>query len=229
MVCEHYQAECQIFSECCKKFHDCRICHDKNEYHFIDRYSIKTIRCNECKTEQNKSQTCMNCGKKFSENYCGQCNIWCEFEIFHCKDCNVCFRLNDEERFHCQNCGICFEKKNDHDCSTKLIHRDDECSVCMDPLFFNTRQAIFPKCGHAIHSDCFHQLIQVGDYKCPLCKKTMLDIDWDDYSLFIDMHKIQEQKLVGIICNDCLERTENLYHPFGVQCKNCKSYNTMRQ
>jgi RING finger/CHY zinc finger protein 1 len=147
-------------------------------------------------------------------------------KIYHCSECNVCYKLSDKERFHCLICGICFENQIPHECGSKNINKDEECCVCIEPLFFNIRQSVFLKCGHSIHKDCFDILMQKKEYKCPLCKKTMIDMDWDIYSLFLEMYKINERELVKLLCNDCLQYSENFFHPYGVQCLHCNSYNT---
>lgn len=44
---------------CCKKFYPCRVCHDENENHEIDRRSVVEIRCVKCQLVQ-KVCNCLN-------------------------------------------------------------------------------------------------------------------------------------------------------------------------
>ena len=43
---------CSIQSPCCGKEYPCRLCHDENESHKIDRHNISEIKCRKCFYEQ---------------------------------------------------------------------------------------------------------------------------------------------------------------------------------
>lgn len=74
--CKHYIKKCYILAECCKKFYVCRLCHNENENHEIDRFKIKTCRCMECNTVQPISEKCEKCNIKFAHYYCNICHFY---------------------------------------------------------------------------------------------------------------------------------------------------------
>lgn len=235
MVCQHYQVQCQILAPCCGKFYDCRNCHDAMECHALDRYSIQSMRCNLCSLVQPKCLSCIQCHASLAEYFCDLCNLWCEAMIYHCPGCNVCYKTPLGTRFHCNSCGLCFEGDQEtHQCGQKHIAKGDECCVCMDPLYYQTRQAVFSRCGHALHKDCMDSMLQQNQFQCPLCKKTMTDMDWGLYRKAIrsivlpDLSTNDQSQRVTIHCNDCLEDTEVDFHPIGMECPHCSSFNTYR-
>ena len=36
--CQHYQKKCRVRASCCQKFYTCRLCHDADANHEINRY-----------------------------------------------------------------------------------------------------------------------------------------------------------------------------------------------
>jgi len=92
--CEHYARQAKSRAPCCGKFYTCRLCHDANESHKIDRYAIKEMMCMHCFTVQGVGQNCCNelCGKKLAKYYCDICHLFSDADkpIFHCKDCGLC-------------------------------------------------------------------------------------------------------------------------------------------
>lgn len=71
-------------------------------------------------------------------------------------------------------------------------------------------------------------------YRCPLCFKAVFDDE--ELKTHYDMldEEIQntpmpqefKDKTVFIICNECNTKTEVEFHIFGLNCKECGSYNT---
>ena len=90
--CEHYNNGCKILSPCCNKLISCRICHDEDSTHKINRFDIKKILCKECNYLQDVKQNC---------EYCGTC-----MGQYFCKICNL-FDNTDKGQYHCYECGIC--------------------------------------------------------------------------------------------------------------------------
>jgi Zn finger protein HypA/HybF involved in hydrogenase expression len=73
-------------------------------------------------------------------------------------------------------------------------------------------------------------MISNNKYQCPLCKKTMIDVDWSKYKSIIASIPIpanQEIKDVELLCNDCLNKTNTTFHPIAIECLNCGSFNTV--
>lgn len=229
-MCKHYDINCQILAECCQKFFDCRLCHNELEMHEINRFEIKTVKCNGCNQVQIKSKICKNCNEKFANFYCDKCNLWCEVPIFHCDECKICYKYPENERIHCNDCNLCF-LSNKHKCPKKLEKNIDEmnkeeCSVCLEKLYYNIFAPIFLDCGHSIHDKCFKNMIEKGNFQCPLCKKSALEIDWQVLDDLISKNPFDKQIEISVFCNDCLQNSKTLFHPYGNKCMNCNSYNT---
>ena len=43
-------------SPCCEKVYKCRLCHDEQENHTLDRYKVAEVQCLKCDTRQSVSQ-----------------------------------------------------------------------------------------------------------------------------------------------------------------------------
>ena len=43
--CEHYKRGCKIIAPCCNKIFHCRLCHDEQSNHEINRFNIKKVQC----------------------------------------------------------------------------------------------------------------------------------------------------------------------------------------
>ncbi|RXN20540.1 RING finger and CHY zinc finger domain-containing 1 [Labeo rohita] len=89
--CEHYVRSCLLKAPCCGKFYVCRLCHDAEENHQMDRFKVREVKCAACNTIQEAQQTCKECEVKFGEYYCDICHLFDK----------------DKKQYHCQPCGIC--------------------------------------------------------------------------------------------------------------------------
>lgn len=227
-MCKHYQRKCMIYVECCKTFYPCRLCHDEENTHEIDRYRIQKIRCNDCLCIQEKSNECIQCHVSFSDHYCPLCNLWCEVPIYHCDLCNICYKLPPENRFHCQDCNLCVLTENAHSCLGKIASKEEICSICLSNLYYSVKPSMILKCKHAIHKDCFEEMLRNNNFSCPLCKKTGIDMDWSRMDAIIEKFPSPVDKKVSIFCNDCLTTSNIPFHPIGLKCP-CNSYNTSMQ
>ena len=89
-------------------------------------------------------------------------------------------------------------------------------------------------CGHVIHSVCFRKLAAF-DYRCPICKKTVISPDSMAAAWTERAHDIESQPMppdlareVNILCNDCETKSDKRnWHFLGVQCPSCNSFNTV--
>ena len=50
--CKHYARRCLFLSPCCGKIYPCRVCHDDDSSHTINRHSVNEIICALCETRQ---------------------------------------------------------------------------------------------------------------------------------------------------------------------------------
>lgn len=229
-MCTHYETYCFIKAECCQEFFECRLCHNDEQNHEINRYGIQTIQCKQCSEVQEKSNQCIKCKIQFAQYYCDKCNLWCENEIFHCDKCNICYKIPKDKRIHCDECNLCFLIPNTHHCS-KFIQKEkmqtEDCPICFDKLYYTTEVPYFLNCGHCIHYKCLKNMLNHGNVTCPICKKSSVDMDWDFLDKLIEKNPYHLGQNIKIFCNDCLKKSESLFHPFGIKCSLCKSYNTL--
>jgi len=228
--CPHYRTGCRIFAECCRQFFLCRLCHNETEDHEIDRYAIQKIQCKKCKHIQEKSNHCADCQERFADHYCNKCNVWCADPIYHCDKCNICYKSSAEERHHCDHCNLCFypDAKN-HTCPKYLRKEtmmNEECPLCFEKLYYTPRSPSFLNCGHCIHSKCLEEMLNHGHVSCPICKRLMVDVNWEFLDRLIAENPYDSDRQVDILCNDCLAKSTMGFHPYGHKCIACKSYNT---
>jgi len=228
--CTHYIRHCRIIASCCNKVYDCRLCHDKYETHNIDRFSTKEIICKICETKQPISNKCVQCNKNFAKYFCKKCNFWDSKKkfIYHCKKCKICRSGKKNNFIHCDNCNGCIPKSKytDHICRKNIF--DHDCPICMENLFSSTIPVSVLKCGHTIHLKCYQELRKF-DYKCPICKKCVINVNWANYEYSVKMQKMPDEYKfweTNILCNDCNKKSTTKYHFIGHKCIHCKSWNT---
>ena len=85
------------------------------------------------------------------------------------------------------------------------------------------------QCGHWIHSHCLGQMIKSKMYTCPLCSKSIVDLDnraMDDVIAHSPMPEQFANTTVKVMCNECLVKSDVKWHVFGMKCPSCGSYNT---
>lgn len=240
--CKHYARDCRIRAKCCGQVFPCRLCHDEQvQGHKIDRYATEEIVCARCGTLQPVSNACISeeCkGKPFARLYCGQCKLWDNSptkNIFHCPKCKIC-RVGkglgiDVE--HCDICGCCYNKDffPNHPCKANKLN--EVCPVCHEDLFGSTNAVTFTKCGHPIHGRCLNRLQASLNIQCPVCKKSIMDID--DLEAQMDfivasnpMPKVFEKTKAEIFCNDCNKKAVVQINFVSHKCPHCRSYNTSK-
>lgn len=234
-ACTHYKKQCTNFHfTCCEKIYDCCRCH--NQANMCNgKINIDTIECKKCGTSQSPSYSCVKCFVKFSRSHCSICNIWSEKNIFHCEKCGICRVGEQSNYFHCDNCQGCFKIAKDdehpHECCSNLSP-SIQCLLCLENAYTSQYKLIcLSKCKHPVHGECMRMALQNGNYKCPLCRKCMIDMTtyWTVVDNEILSHPLPEElmKKVSILCYDCGNKTENAdWHFIGVKCNTCNSYNT---
>lgn len=174
--CSHYKRNCQIRASCCNKIYPCRICHDENSDHFMNRFETSTMLCMKCLCFQPTGQFCANptCKSEMSSYYCDTCNLWTDKDkpVYHCDKCGIC-RIGQGigvDNFHCDTCGLCLSLKaqSTHVCYIKDGLRS-HCVICkkQELLFYSRDQIMLMKCGHGLHFSCFLSLGQRE--KCTVC------------------------------------------------------------
>lgn len=232
--CTHYQKNCYNFHfTCCDKFYDCCRCHNQANM-CNSRISIDNITCSMCNTVQSPSNQCINCSIKFGRSYCEICYIWTQKNIHHCNQCMICRIGEKKNMFHCDRCESCFQLKKNftHKCIGN-VRADVQCLFCLESASTSQyRLTILSKCLHPVHNECFILALKNGNYKCPLCRKSMIDMRnyWNDMTNEILLNPLHDdiKKKINVMCYDCEKTTESDWHPIGTICANCGGYNTSK-
>lgn len=150
--CEHYTRNCLIKAACCEKFFHCRMCHDANSNHKIDRRKTKEMFCLKCGTTQPCAKSCRQCGEIMGKYYCEVCKLWDndkEKHIYHCDKCGLC-RVGEGlgiDFYHCDKCNVCMsiKLKDNHPCIERNLESD--CPICGEYMFTSTRNICFMVSG----------------------------------------------------------------------------------
>lgn len=231
--CSHYKRKCAFVSPCCGKTYVCRLCHNENESHEIDRRAVMQIICTTCDTQQPVSSHCVSCGVEFGRYFCSICRMYDDTDKgqFHCELCGICRIGGRDKFFHCPKCDMCLSVslQASHRCVEKVARSN--CPVCLDDLHTSTSSLAVLNCGHITHNKCWKDMLQSGDYKCPLCGHSTVDMtsSWrrldEDIAMTI-MPEEYRNKTVWILCRDCHENSQVPFHIIGLKCQHCGSYNT---
>jgi len=237
--CVHYERNCNIVAPCCNRVFGCRVCHDElspSDHPNLNRFDIREVVCKKCSTRQPASNQCTNCGIQFGEYHCNICNLWMaqSKKPFHCNECGFC-RVGGAESFrHCKECCMCISVNVflTHNCFKDKYKNN--CPVCREDMFSSRQSPQDLPCGHAIHAHCFRKLAGF-DYRCPICKKTVVSQQsmaaaWEARARDIAEQPMPAdlQRVVNIMCNDCETKSLNRnWHFLGVQCPSCSSFNTI--
>jgi RING finger/CHY zinc finger protein 1 len=179
--CEHYpQKQCSsFFFDCCQVIDPCHRCHyARTDLQCTTKPpQISSILCNQCQTRQEPSKQCISCQIDFSHSYCTICKIWTAVDIVHCEFCGFCRVGKEGELFHCHQCDACYgiTSKDNHKCS-KLKLRDAICAYCLDNLYTSQFPSTLLPCKHFIHEKCCTTALQKNEYRCPTCRKSMVNM-----------------------------------------------------
>lgn len=236
-----------LLAPCCNEFFDCRFCHDKVQLedekdvkraHGMDRHAVVTVRCLECSLVQEAGQVCKGCGVVLGNYWCSICVLLDDEDKgqYHCDKCGICRVGGANQHVHCDKCGICVKTAafESHTCLANAARND--CTVCLESLHQSRDPIQFLRCGHSLHSNCMTEFLKGGQHTCPLCKKSVLNDEYQqlliqDLDQQIAMAPMPEEyrdKQVQIQCNDCSEKSRVPFHIFGLKCGSCGSYNTTK-
>ncbi|KAL1209083.1 E3 ubiquitin-protein ligase MIEL1 [Cardamine amara subsp. amara] len=240
--CKHYRRRCQIRAPCCNEVFACRHCHNEStstlrniyDRHDLVRQDVKQVICFVCDTEQPAAKVCTNCGVNMGEYFCNICKFYdddTEKLQFHCDDCGICRVGGRENFFHCKKCGSCYATglRNNHRCVENSMRH--HCPICYEYLFDSLKDTNVMKCGHTMHLECYHEMINRDKFCCPICSRSVMDMSktWQRLDEEIEataMPSDYRDKKVWILCNDCNDTTEVYFHIIGQKCGHCRSYNT---
>jgi len=236
-TCSHYKRGCQLLAPCCSEFFPCRFCHDavKNEgekdpkkRHTMDRHKVVSVRCRTCATVQPPQQKCTSCGTIMGTYFCGVCNLFddegAKKQIFHCDGCGICRVGGRETFFHCDKCQACFAiaLKGSHKCIEGNLKQD--CPVCLEDMHTSRSAATLLKCGHAMHGSCLTDCLKGGNYRCPLCSSSIVDMSryWRETDVECALTLMPAEYAstwVRVLCNDCHGEADTPWHIGGLKCR----------
>lgn len=234
--CSHYRRKCMIKAPCCGEFHVCRKCHDESHVdHEIDRFSITVMKCLCCETVQPVSNECTGCRRQMAHYYCDICHLFDDVTegLFHCDHCGFCLRPNEPGNnnkvfAHCFRCNCC--RVVGH---TEHTDFRTACPICLFEMVGDT--VYLPACGHPMHFTCADNYTGQGNYKCPLCAKTLGCFDmnktWADMDEAIRTQPMPPEyvdTIVSFQCNDCNLRHTSPLNFIGYKCTQCGGYNTTK-
>uniref|UniRef100_A0A8D0QYK8 RING finger and CHY zinc finger domain-containing protein 1 n=2 Tax=Sus scrofa TaxID=9823 RepID=A0A8D0QYK8_PIG len=222
---DHFQAPC------CDKLYTCRLCHDSNEDHQLDRFKVKEVQCINCEKIQHAQQICEECSTLFGEYYCSICHLFDkDKKQYHCENCGICRIGPKEDFFHCLKCNLCLAMnlQGKHKCIENVSRQN--CPICLEDIHTSRIVAHVLPCGHLLHRTCYEEMLKEG-YRCPLCMHSALDMTryWrqlDDEVAQTPMPSEYQNMTVDILCNDCNGRSTVQFHILGMKCNICESYNT---
>ncbi|XP_018564543.1 RING finger and CHY zinc finger domain-containing protein 1 [Anoplophora glabripennis] len=234
--CPHYRRKCKFVSPCCNKIYTCRFCHDEQEDHKLIRKAINELMCALCDTRQPVQANCQSCGILFGKYSCLECNLFDDEDKnqFHCAGCEIC-RVGGADRFfHCDTCNICLPlqlKNNGHKCVENVSRAN--CPVCLEDIHTSRIPCHIPLCGHLLHRTCFEQLVRSNHFSCPICQKSLMNMDqiWklrDTEMANTPMPPEYSNYFMEIQCKDCHKKGVVKFHIVGLKCTHCGSYNTYK-
>lgn len=234
--CKHYRRRCALVCPTCQKAYTCRFCHDEAEFkHELDRKAVMNVKCLECGLIQNVQRTCQGCHIDFALYFCPTCRLYDDVDKkqYHCDGCKICRIGGRENFFHCQICDMCLanDMRDNHKCIEKMSRSN--CPVCLEDLHTSRKSCRVPKCGHMLHFKCMQQLLRTGNYACPTCSVSMVDMStvWArlDHEVSVTPMPAEYRDFkVQILCRDCHKESRSPFHILGQKCSHCSSYNTCR-
>ena len=229
--CTSYKRECSVYCNICDDFFHCRLCHDESILsHEFDRFNVSKMKCNYCGEIQKCSQKCIKCSKIMGTYYCDICHLFdsSNKDIMHCKKCGIC-RIG-KDLVHCDDCGVCYSQKNinNHIC---IPREDSICPICSEDLKNSRKKSVNLPCNHLIHQECLEQYLKNGNYQCPFCKKSIMDMShlWTQIENYVNSSEMPEEYINQtrqILCNDCNKTSITKFHFEYHQCQMCKGWNT---
>lgn len=192
--CEHYRKTCSQFKfSCCGVVDPCHRCHLARNTCSVRPPQVSSITCTTCQTSQEPSAACKQCGTRFANSYCATCKIWTDKEIAHCNDCGFCRVGRADSIFHCHTCDACFniEVGKVHRCA-KAGLKDSVCVLCMESVHTSQTPSSILVCGHVLHTTCIKNSLQQGQFRCPVCRKCMIDMSsyWQQIKTSIQLQPI---------------------------------------
>lgn len=181
----------------------------------------------------------------FHCNKCGICKLKDPKCYFHCDNCESCFPIEYKKSHKCsyelvreeieEKLTMRFgpyevEEKIKTNITKKVYKsiRDDFCLFCKEKLHTTFKNPFNTKCGHFFHEECINKYLNKDNYKCIVCRKTLMDMktEWGYLETSIYLQPMNEIRIATFSCNDCGVISEDEHHFLGQKCSYCQGYNT---
>ncbi|SGZ41742.1 uncharacterized protein HGUI_03943 [Hanseniaspora guilliermondii] len=211
-----------------------------------ENYMYHCPYCKECKLGE---------GLGIDYNHCKECDCCMPLEMFHNEEVSHrCIRNN--LRSDCTICGVRLDAYQTYErllgddmesTHTSMNDTNDENSQVKQSSksFQNNgirkrpiididvgRVQFLVPCNHAIHENCLNEYLKNGQYKCPICQVTIVDMEINFKLLDEEIQQCPLPEPYNMWrcvykCNDCTTRGMTSYHFLGIKCRCCFSFNTV--
>ena len=158
------------------------------------------------------------CGFKLSKNIL-KCPNWIcnkseKYQNYYCFDGEKCNKKKVNVKMCKNTCGY----NQIGYTPNKIYTSEDECLKNLAYKKYNKEE-------------CLTKYLQSGNYKCPLCKKSLIDMTsmWEQIENYVKLCSMPEEfknHKVKIFCNDCEKKSITKYHFTYNQCQECQGWNT---
>ncbi|EDO44120.1 predicted protein [Nematostella vectensis] len=146
----------------------------------VDSKSVDSVKCTHCHVDQELSQHCTNCEKKFAFYFCNKCKLLGdskELDPYHCDKCGVCRNSPPLEEYFSGGGGVPSASHFLFLCFTKSLQ------VFPRPSHLKIQEVfsgclVFP-CGHKVHEDCALNLVMTGNSHFWISIQKNLDLSKD--------------------------------------------------
>lgn len=253
--CDHFDSRVKLYSRTTKLWYSCKNC-----YILATDQSLETLShfmCGKCKAVApvGEKDSCFECENKYAEYCCLKCRIFENNEenvIYHCDFCKEC-KLGEGlgvDYNHCFDCNCCMplEMFHNEQVSHKCIKNNlsSDCPICgvklnehhskqtraFEASKDNWKVQFLIPCNHAIHETCLQLYLDNGQYKCPICQISIVDMEINFKLLDEEIHTCLLPMPYNTWrcvykCNDCDTRGITNYHFLGIKCRSCYSFNTI--
>ena len=105
-----------------------------------------------------------------------------------------------------------------HKCVERVSRSN--CPVCQEDIHTSRIPSQIPPCNHLIHKTCFDDMVSHGQFACPVCGVSMMNMAdvWGVYDQEIAETPMPEEYrdlLANILCRDCNKTSVTLFHVLG--------------
>lgn len=241
--CTHFYSNTKLYSQKTGLWYECKRCFQRSDSESKVE-DLSHVMCGKCSFVAPKgTKSCPKCEGNYASFSCFQCRIFEDNEenvIYHCPHCNEC-KLGEGigiDYNHCFDCNCCMplEMFHNEEPAHKCIRNNlvSDCPICGEDLKENADlqvEFLIP-CNHTIHQKCLQLYLENGQFKCPVCQISIVDMEINFKLLDGEIRNCPlpapyTSWRCVYKCNDCDARGITNYHFLGIKCRSCYSFNTI--